>query len=130
MALTDAQKQTVYEACGLRAQGGTYRLVRFDAFSTTDMEDSSLTWDYSNVKNAIDTAVSGLSSAAETRLGTYITTYDDTRTSSLRVRGEVELDDRQEFELARQAIADIVGIEVAPVRLLDDDDPRQGRVTR
>ena len=130
MALTGAQTQTVYEACGLRAQGGTYRLVRFDAFSSVEIEESSLTWDYSNVKSTIDSALSGLGSDAETRLGTYISTYDATATSSLKVRGEVELDHEVEHEKARRRIVDIVGVVVAPGGLLDVLETRQGRVVR
>lgn len=130
MALTGAQTQTVYEACGLRAQGGTYRLVRFDAFSAADIEESSLSWDYSNVKSAIDSVLGGLDSDAETRLGTYISTCDATATSSLKVRGEVELDHEVEHEKARRRIVDIVGVEVAPLRFADEGPARQGRAVR
>lgn len=130
MALTGAQTQTVYEACGLRAQGGSYRLVRFDAFSTSDIEESSLTWDYSNVKSAIDSALSGLGADAETRLGTYIATCDATATSSLKVRGEVEIDHEAEHRKARRRIVDIVGVEVAPRGFIEKGNARQGRAVR
>jgi len=115
MALTAAQTQTVYEACGLRAEGNTFRLLRFHAFTTQSITESSTSYDYSNVKTLIDTNLAALSTNAETQLGTYITKYDDTATSSVKLRGEVIYDAQEEHKFARDRIVNIVGIEVAMI---------------
>lgn len=135
MALTAAQTQTVYHACGLRAEGGSYNLIRFTPYTQTDIGSSSTTWDYSSVKTAIDTNLAALSDAANTWLGSAITNYDSTLLSSFQMTGEVKLSDPQEFELARNVIRDVVGVHVAPVDAIesarsDEGQARQGRVTR
>ncbi len=136
MALTGAQEQTIYEVCGLRAGGGDYTLVRFDTYSVTDITQSSLTWDYSSVKTAIDTRIAALDSDEEARLGTYIATYDDNVTSSFKMSGEVVLDAAEERELAKWKIVDIIGIQVDRVDIIENaraklsQTSRGGRVTR
>jgi len=135
MALTAAQTQTVYEACGLRAEGNTYRLLKFHAFTTQSITESSTSYDYSNVKTLIDANLAALSTNAETQLGDYITKYDDTATSSVKLRGEVIYDAQEEHRFARDRIVNIVGIECA---LIDEvqrardamNGGRQGSVVR
>ena len=133
MALTDAQTQTVHEACGLFAGGGTRYRYRFNAFSTQDIASSSLSWSYADVKTRIDTRLAALTSGEETRLGTYITTYDDTATSSFKMRGGsrgVVLDDEAENEKAARRIRQIVGIWVEPVQPDAYSGGAQERVVR
>lgn len=135
MALTSAQKLTVYHACGLRAEGGTYYLVRFTPYTQTDIEDTSISFSYADVKTLIDTQLAALSSDANTWLGTHLTTYDSTVTSSFVMKGEVNLDDAQEFEKARAVIQDTVGVHVEAVDLIEESRGKsarglQGRVTR
>ena len=129
---TAAQTQTVYEACGLRAEGGTYTLIFFSQWSADSMTDSSDDWDYSTVKTAIDSNLGDLSSDANTRLGTYITKYDDTATSSIRLQGEVRYDAAEEQRLARNRIVNIVGVEVEEIDRVAEArrEGRQGEVGR
>jgi hypothetical protein len=133
--LSAAQTLTVYHACGLRVEGGTYKLVRFHPFSVSTIEDFTLNYDYSAIKTAIDTNLAALSSDAGTWLGTHITTYDDTLTSSFKMRGEVVLDDEVEFCKARDAIRDLVGVQVELVDEIEaarnaESGGRTGRVAR
>ena len=135
MALTAAQTLTVYHACGLRAEGGTYYLVRFTPYSVTDISDTDVSFDYSGVKTLIDTNLAALSDDANTWLGTHITTYDSTVTSSFKMKGEVVLDDESEFSKARALIRDIVGVHVEAVDIIEESRNKgagglQGRVTR
>ena len=135
MALTGAQTQSVYLACGMWSEGGSRYRVRFDAYSTASITDSSITWDYSAVKTAITTRLAALSADANTMLGTFITVFDATITSSFRKEGAgdgVVLDDSDEFRKAKGAIVQMVGLEVEPVKFASDLNAQSicGRVTR
>lgn len=126
MALSTAQTQTVYEAVGLFAGGGTRYRYRFNAYSTSDIATASLTWDYSTVKTTVDTRLAALTAGEQSRLGEYITKYDDTATSSLVMKGEVNLDLAAENEKAANKIRQIVGLWVEPAPFVVPDGGATG----
>lgn len=139
MALTAAQTQTIYEACGLFAGGSTRYRYKFGAvgmaFEPGNIEGQTLSWSYSSIKTQIDTRIAALSAGEETRLGTYITTYDDTATTSLTLTGEVNLDLPEENENAANKIRQIIGLWVEAVPGVSPDgenaaDSRRGHVAR
>jgi len=115
MALDATDTQTVYEACGLLADGNTYTLVRFNSFSVTDINTATFQVDYSTAKGYIDTNIAALSTGAEAAVEGYCATYQDTATSSFKMRGEVVLDDSVEKSLAKNAIIDVIGVLVEAV---------------
>lgn len=122
MALSAAQTISVYHACGLWASGGTRYRYKFNAYSMTDIADMSLTWDYSTVKTKIDLRLAALTADEVTWLGTYITTFDDTRSSSFKKDGSgdgIILDDEVEHKKATEAITQMVGFEVEKVDASD-----------
>ena len=115
MALSAAQTQNTYLACGLWAEGGTRYRGRWNWFSVFDIKSTSISWDYAAAKTYVDARLAGLSAGALTLLGTLADTYADTLTSSFEMKGEVQLSDQKEKELARENICKIVGVEFEPV---------------
>jgi hypothetical protein len=147
MALTDQNREYLYLALGLRAEGGARYRVRWNFFTTFSIPKASIDWDTSTAKALIDKrigfvsdpAVSTLSAAALTELGTLLDTYRTTRTSSFEMRGEVNLSDPEENRLAQDAIYRMVGIEIEEVganvarpmnEVNGSGESRSGRLTR
>lgn len=115
MALTAAQTQQVYLACGLWAEGNSRYRVRWNFYSVFSITQSNLSWDYSGAKTQIDTRLAALSAGALTLLGELADTFADTLTSSFAMMGEVRLSDADEHEKARGSICKLVGIELEQV---------------
>jgi hypothetical protein len=115
MALTAAQTQNVYLACGLWAEGGTRYRGRWNWFSVFDIKSTSIRWEYDDAKTYVDTRLATLSAGALTLLGTLADTFADTLTSSFEMKGEVGLSDSTEHALAKENICKVVGVEFEPV---------------
>ena len=137
MALTASQTQQCYLALGLKAEGNTRYRVRWNWFSVFDIKTTTISWDYSATKTIIDTRLGILSAAALTLLGTFIDTYYSTLTSSFEMKGEVNLSDKAENQMAKEQICKLVGIEVeeAPPEIVSrdgsgDDGGGMGRMVR
>ena len=117
MPLTAAQTQSVYEATGLKGQGSTYTIVRFDFYTTMDVRSSSYPWSYSDAKTTLDTCIANAIAVADgaVRLATHIATYDKWQPlRSVRLNGEVTFNAETEFQNAAQRIVDLVGLQITP----------------
>jgi hypothetical protein len=135
MALSAANTQYAYMACGLWAAGTTRYRYRFNAFSAQSIEESSLSWSYADIKTALDTRLAALSDDQNTILATWLTTWSGGLTSSFRKEAGgdgVALSDEEEVRKAQAAIVQLIGIEVEPAAMVDDlsTSPRQGPVGR
>ena len=134
MALTPAQTISVYNAVGLKASGGTFYRYKFNAFAFDDVASQTISYSYAAVKTAIDTRLAALTADEVTWLGTHITTWDNTVTSSFSKSAGpdgVLLDDENEHRKATALIISLVGIEVEPVAIGGDgSNGMGGRVTR
>jgi hypothetical protein len=117
MPLTAAQTQSVYEACGLKGNGGTFTIVRFDFYTTMSVLASTYPWTYANAKTAIDAGIATAIAVADgaTRLGTHIATFDKWQPlRSVKLNGEVTFSAETEYQNAAQRIIDLVGVQVTP----------------
>jgi hypothetical protein len=139
MALTNAQTQSIYEACGLKGQGSTYTIVRFDFFTTQSVLASSYPWTYTQAKTAIDAGIANAITVADgaTRLGTHIVNFDKWQPlRSVKLQGEVYFNAETEFQNARERIIDLVGVQITPTPFgtamlrENGDDNRTGNVRR
>jgi hypothetical protein len=122
MALTAAQTASVYEAVGLKGGGGTYAVIRFDAFSVNDIQSTPLTWDYANAKTKVDACIAQAiaSVGGEVRLQTHVANFDKWQPyQSVKLQGEVTFDAGKEFEKARGRIIDICAVEIVPIPLAE-----------
>ena len=119
MALTAAQTQSIYAAVGLEGEGNSFTLIRFDFFTTMDVETSEYPWSYGTAKTKVDTAIAAalLVSGAEARLTTHIANYDKWEPyQSVRLVSDVQFDAGREFQLARERICKLVGVEIIPTK--------------
>ena len=139
MPLTAAQIQSVYEATGLKGQGSTYTIVRFDFYTTMDVRSSSYPWSYSDAKTTLDICIANAIAVADgaVRLATHIATYDKWQPlRSVRLNGEVTFNAETEFQNAAQRIVDLVGLQITPTpfgtAMLKENQggSRTGTVTR
>ena len=139
MPLSPAATQTIYEACGLKGQGATFTIVRFDFYTTMDVRSSSYPWSYSDAKTTLDTCIANAIAVADgaVRLATHIATYDKWQPlRSVRLNGEVSFNAETEFQNAAQRIVDLVGLQITPTpfgtAMLNEGKggSRMGSVTR
>jgi len=133
MALTAAQTQSVYLACGLHAEGGTRYHIIFltNGFTLWGVDSTSSTWVYSDIKTIVDTQLASLSAGALAYLGGLISTFDSCLTSSFALKGGgdgIYINEETELEKAREVIVQIIGVKVKPVNIADAPDSRSGRV--
>jgi len=139
MPFSAAATQSVYEACGLKGQGSTYTIIRFDFYSTMDVRSSSYPWQYATAKTTLDTCIANAIAVADgaVRLATHIATFDKWQPlRSVRLGGEVTFNAETEYQNAKERIIDLVGLQITPTpfgtAMLQENNgaSRTGRVTR
>jgi hypothetical protein len=122
MALTPAQTASIYEAVGLKGMGGTYAVIRFDAFSVNDITATSLTWTYAEAKTKVDACIAQAVAVAggEAKLVLHVATFDKWQPlRSVRLNGDMAFSAETEYKNAKGRIIDICAVEIVPIPLAE-----------